>query len=316
MQMASKKAERLAPAGAGPWLRRYGPWLRRYGPWLRRYGPWLRRYGPWLRRYGPWLRRYGPWVIVTGASDGIGREVAVEAARRGAHVVIAARRRDALEQLADELKGRFDVDVVVVATDLGTSDGCRRLLDATEALDVGLLVASAGFGTSGPFLDGDLAVELDMLAVNCGAVAALGHGVGRRLIGRGRGGLILLSSIVAFQGVPRAAHYAATKAYVQSLAEGLAVELRPHGVDVLSTAPGPVESGFANRANMQMGATVSPAAVAHATLDALGRRTTVRPGWLSKVLEAGLSMLPRSWRVRMMTRVMAGMTRHQRTAPA
>lgn len=103
---------------------------------------------------------------------------------------------------------------------------------------------------------------------------------------------------MAFQGVPRAAHYAATKAYIQSLAEGLHVELAPLGVDVIASAPGPIHSGFAERANMQMGLALQPEEVAPGTLVALGRKMTVRPGWLSKFLETALT-LPRALRVRM-----------------
>lgn len=120
-----------------------------------------------------------------------------------------------------------------------------------------------------------------------------------------------MSSLVAFQGVPRAANYAATKAYVQSLAEGLLVELAPLGVDVMSSAPGPVFSGFAKRTHMNMSIGLTPKSVAWATLNALGRRGTVRPGWLSILLEASLAFLPRWGRVRMMGVVMDGMTKHR-----
>ena len=106
-------------------------------------------------------------------------------------------------------------------------------------LDVGLLVAAAGFGTSGPFLDSDLTQELEMLDVNCRALLSQSLHFGRRFAERGRGGLILLASLVGFQGAPFSANYAATKAYVQSLAEALHVELALRGVDVLASAPGP-----------------------------------------------------------------------------
>jgi len=118
-----------------------------------------------------------------------------------------------------------------------------------------------------------------------------------------------MSSLVAFQGVPRAANYAATKAYVQSFAEALRLELKPLGVDVIASAPGPIRSGFATRASMRMGLAQTPRDVADATLAALGRRGIVRPGWLSKFLEASLMFLPRWGRVRTMGFVMAGMTR-------
>ena len=124
--------------------------------------------------------------------------------------------------------------------------------------------------------------------------------------------MVLMSSLVAFQGVPTAANYAATKAFVQTLAEGLRHELSPAGVRVVACAPGPVESGFARVANMQMGAAASPRRVAESTLRNLGRWGTVRPGGLAKFLMGSLALLPRWAKVRTMAQVMGGMTRHQR----
>lgn len=256
---------------------------------------------------GAWRERYGPWAVVTGASDGIGREMAHRSGAAGLDLVLVARRRQALEQVGEELAGRHGVEYRVVATDLGEADAAAQLAAATADLDVGLLVAAAGFGTSGRFVDARLEEELAMVDVNCRAVTALCVLFGRRLVARGRGGIVLMSSLVAFQGVPFAAHYAATKAYVQSLAEALHVELAPAGVDVVAAAPGPVHSGFAARAGMRMGRALTPEEVAKGTLGALGRRATVRPGWLSKVLEGSLAPLPRPVRVRAMGRVMAGM---------
>lgn len=254
--------------------------------------------------------RYGPWALVTGASAGIGRAFAEALAERGLNLVLVARRHDRLVALARELEEKHGVAVDVATMDLSKPTAPRSLDEATASRDVGLLVAAAGVGTSGPFLDSSLTTELAMLDLNARTVADLSYRFGRRFARRGRGGLVLMSSIVAFQGVPGAAHYSATKAYVQSLAEGLAREWAPLNVDVVASAPGPVDSEFAERANMQMGATVAPAVVATTTLAALGRRSITRPGWLSKLLEAGLAVLPRRFRVRMMARVMEGMTRH------
>lgn len=252
---------------------------------------------------------YGPWAVVTGASDGIGRAFAHSLASAGVSLVLVARREPVLQALADELSRAHPIQTRVLAADLGSPAGLAAVISGTQDLDVGLLIAAAGFGTGGPFLDADLDNELNMLAVNCHAVTALCHAFGRRFVTRGRGGLVLMSSLVAFQGVPRAAHYAATKAYVQSLAEGLRLELSPRGVDVVASAPGPVHSGFAARAHMTMGFAQTPTQVAAATLAALGRRTTVRPGWLAKLLEASLALLPRWGRVRVMAAVMASMTK-------
>ena len=120
-----------------------------------------------------------------------------------------------------------------------------------------------------------------------------------------------MSSLVGWQGTPWAAHYAATKAYVQVLAEAMHAELKPSGVDVLASAPGPVHSGFADRARMRMGSAALPAVVAKETIRALGRKMTVLPGALSKLLTYSLMPLPRFLRVRIMAQVMGGMTKHQ-----
>lgn len=120
---------------------------------------------------------------------------------------------------------------------------------------------------------------------------------------------MLFGSLVGFQGAPFSATYAATKGFVQSLAEGLAVELRPHGVSVLSVAPGPVGTGFASRAGMTMGKAARPERVATSALRALGRYGTVRPGFQSKALGWSLGMLPRRMRVLAMGQIMQGMTR-------
>ena len=259
--------------------------------------------------------RYGPWAIVTGASSGIGREIAVRLAESGLNLVLAARNRDALEQLAANLSATHGIESKVVVVDLSRDTGIEALDGATLNDDVGLLVAAAGFGTSGRFLESSLDDELEMLGVNCRSLVSLSWHFGRRFAARGRGGLVLMSSIVGFQGMPFASHYAATKAYVQTLAEGLAVELAPAGVDVLAAAPGPTRSGFAARAGMRMGAASDPAGLAGPILNALGRRTTVLPGFLAKLLTYSLVPLPRWARVRIMGRVMYGMTKHRLGIP-
>lgn len=257
--------------------------------------------------------RYGPWAVVTGASEGIGKSFAAALARQGFHLVLVARRAQLLDALAANLAQDHGRRCEVLVADLSTAEGVATVLEHTAQHDVGLVVCSAGFGTAGPFLEGDIGQELNMLQVNCGATTALSWGFGRRLASRGRGGLILLSSLVAFQGVPRSAHYAATKSYVQTLAEGLRVEWAGRGIDVLAVAAGPVGTGFARRAGLNMGRAESPDVVALESLDALGRRGTIRPGLLAKVLGYSLAMTPRWGRIRIMAMVMRGMTKHHAT---
>lgn len=260
-------------------------------------------------------QKYGSWAVVTGASSGIGREIASQLAEAGLNLVLIARRQELLEQIAADLVARHGVEARVVSADFATSAGVAAAILSSRNLDVGLFVAAAGFGTAGSLLRSDLAQEFEMLDVNCRTLLALSSHFGRRFSEQGRGGMIFMASLVGWQGVPYCAHYAATKAYVQSLAEGLHVELKPRGVDVLASAPGPVRSGFATRSGMRMSAALTPADVASATVDALGRRMTVVPGALSKLLTYSLVPLPRPLRVRMMGRIMRGMTKHLESVP-
>ena len=260
------------------------------------------------------IQKYGPWAVVTGASDGIGKAFANELALRGLNLVLVARREDRLVNLAEELTTKFKINVRIQPADLSSNSSSLEFLRNTEELEVGLLVAAAGFGTSGPFLLADDRIEADLIEVNCAAVLQQCLHFGRRMATRRRGGIVLLSSVLAFQGTPYSANYAASKAYIQTLAEGLGTELKANGVDVLSVAPGPIASGFAARANMNLGQTMTPEVVARVSVATLGRRQTVRPGWLSKLLGWGLSTAPRPVRVRIIGRIMQGMTKHQQSA--
>lgn len=256
------------------------------------------------------VNKYGIWAVVTGASSGIGRAFASELAANGFNLVLVARRQPELFQLSSELEHTFGVEARVLALDLSDRSANEQLMMECEALDIGLLVAAAGFGTSGRFIDAELVDELDMVDVNCRAVTEQVHYFARRFARNKKGGIVLLSSIVAFQGVPKSSNYAASKAYIQTLAEGLYYELKPYNVDVLAVAPGPVDSGFAERARLSPGKMETPDIVAKQSMAALGTRITVRPGSLAKLLNFLLTV-PRYFRIRIMALVMAGMTKPQ-----
>jgi len=251
--------------------------------------------------------RFGPTALVTGASDGIGRAFAETLAAHGFDLVLVARREAVLHELAQDLTRRHGSKVDIIPADLAAPDAAARILRQTAERQVGLLVAAAGFGSIGSFLDLPIAVEASMVDVNCRAVVELSHGLGRRMAAEGRGGMVLFGSLLGFQGAPGSATYAATKGFVQGFAEALAVELRPLGISVLAVAPGPVGTGFAARAGMHMSQSDTPQAVVRAALAALPRGGTVRPGFMGKLLGWSLAPLPRWGRVRILGQIMKGM---------
>jgi len=258
------------------------------------------------------LASLGPWALITGASDGIGAATAQELAKKGFNLVLVARRKARLDTLAGTLASENGIVAHTIAADLGQIDGVAQIMAALEQngvaqADIGVAVLAAGYGTSGALVDVDITAERDMVRVNCDAVLQMSQIFGRSMASRGAGQLVLFGSIVGFQGTAMASDYAATKAYVQTLAEGLAVELKSSGVKVLAVAPGPVASGFAERARMTMGQAGTPGEVGRGIVRNLGRSGTIRPGLLSKVLGYNMAMTPRPLRVRIMSGIMAGM---------
>lgn len=253
------------------------------------------------------LKKYGKWAVVTGASNGIGREIAIYLAELGFDLVLVARSEERLRILASEISTKYNTKTLVIPCDLNERVAITDILKQTVNLDVGMLVAAAGFGSSGPFLNTNLIYEQSMLKINCEVPLMMSYFFGERFTKQKRGGIILFSSLLGFQGAPNSANYAATKGYIQGLGEGLYVELKPHNVDVLISAPGPVNTGFAEAADMQMNLAADPKEVARVTVNALGKTMTVRPGKISKFLGWSLMSAPRGIRVNFVKTIMDGM---------
>lgn len=247
----------------------------------------------------------GSTVVVTGASSGIGAALARELSKRGHHVTLVARRLDRLEALADELG-----EAEAVRCDVGDAAARGALLGRAGRQVVGLC-NSAGFGSSGPFVDLDLEREAEMVRVNVEAVHHLtGLAVAEMVAGR-NGAVLNVASIAGFQPLPSMATYAATKAFVISFSEALHTELHGSGVSVTSLCPGPVPTEFGRAAGLgetesrlPTVARVSPQTVARQAVDAMeGGKRSVIPGVHTKGLAALGRFAPHSvglpltWRV-------------------
>jgi uncharacterized protein len=237
-------------------------------------------------------QRYGPWAVVAGASEGLGAAFATALADRGLALVLVARRRQPLEALA----GRLPTRTVTVAADLATPAGLDAVADAAADLEVGLVVANAAFAAIGPFVDADPA-ELDrVLEVNVRAPVRLARHFLPAMTARGRGGLVVMSSVAGQQGVPGIATYAASKAFGTVLAEGLWAEVRGRGVDVVACAAGAVLTpALAASKPSRTPGELPPEKVVEAALRALAaHRPRVVPGAVTRASAAVIArLLPR-----------------------
>jgi short-subunit dehydrogenase len=255
-----------------------------------------------VRRLDPaaFRTRYGPVAVVAGASEGLGLAFAEELAARGLDLVLVARRAERLGEVAARLAAAHGMSARPIAADLRLAEACDRVVLEADAARVGLLVFDAAYSPIGPFLDVALEDHMRVLDVNCRAPARLAHAFGAAMAARGNGGILLMSSMAGFQGASHVAHYAATKAWNTTLAEGLAEELGPRGVDVLACCAGATRTpGYlASRPSRERAPTMDPRDVAREALDALPRRGSFVPGRANRAAAVFLRLLPRRWAVR------------------
>jgi short-subunit dehydrogenase len=185
-------------------------------------------------------------ALVTGASAGIGAEIARELARRGHGVTLVARRKQRLDELAEELRGEYGIRAETIASDVGKQASRSRIAGRVKelGLDVEILINNAGFATGGPFSEADPKRELEQVHVLVEAVVALTSAFLPGMVTRGRGAILNVASTAAMQPLPYAAGYSAAKAYVLTFSEALHQESADDGVTVTALAPGPVETEF------------------------------------------------------------------------
>ena len=235
-------------------------------------------------RTTPFKEKYGPYALVAGGSYGLGAAFAEAIARRGLNVVLLARQEDRLQATAVRLKQTYGVDVIAFAADVAHYQSVKQRLGELN-VDIGLLVYDAAYAPIGPFKD----VTEDQLArateVNVRAPLLLTKLLSAPMIERGRGGIVLMSSLAGSQGSPNIAAYAATKSFNAILAEGLWKELGPHGVDVLACMAGAILTPGYQAAESAKPApgTLKAKDVAEQTLNALGKGPIIVPGRVNKL---------------------------------
>jgi short-subunit dehydrogenase len=238
-------------------------------------------------------------VVITGASSGIGAELARGLARRGFPLLLVARRRERLDELANEVGEENSVAVEVMPVDLSDSKGRAKLADRLRKETIAGLCNSAGFGTSGVFYTLPLERESEEVTLNALTLMELTHAALPGMVERGAGAVLNIASIAGFQPMPYMAVYSATKAFVQTFSEAIHEELHGTGVSVTVLCPGPVPTEWAEIANAERFsvplAQVSSHDVAEAAIGGMlaGRRSVV-PGVVPKVVSTGGRFAPRS----------------------
>ena len=243
---------------------------------------------------------FGPWAIVTGASSGIGKEFARQLAASGFHVVLVARRLSTLDELGGRLATEFGVQYRAVGVDLAEEHFLSKLEEATHDLDIGLVVSNAGTWMLGDFVTMDERALQRSLRLNVQAHLDMTHHFGQRLARRRRGGLLLTASTAGLQGIPFSAEYAAAKAYVLALGEGLHGEWQQVGVHVTVLLPGATDTPLLAASGFELPSILKPMSTEQCVAEGLAalsaNRATHIAGRMNRILAA---LMPRRLATRM-----------------
>ncbi|MCL2138947.1 MAG: SDR family NAD(P)-dependent oxidoreductase [Treponema sp.] len=227
---------------------------------------------------------YGPWALVAGGSEGLGEAFAQALAKRGLNLVLLARREDKLRQAAEKLKERYSIDVNTHALDLADFEKTKQIICGLKE-QLGIMVYNAAFAPIGLFEnipEEQLALAAD---VNVKGPLLLSKLMSERMMPRGKGGIVLMSSLAGTQGSLGLQTYSATKSFNAILAEGLWKELKPHGIDVIACVAGAILTPGYRQAekNKPAPGTLSAETVAEKTLQALGKKPVIVPGAVNKI---------------------------------
>ena len=248
--------------------------------------------------------RYGKWAVVAGASEGFGAAFAAQLAERGMHLVLIARRGHLLTALAEKLSSEYAVEVRCLALDLADPASAGGLAEAVAELDLGVLIYNAARIPLGPFLEAEADTVDGVVDLNVHGPLRLLRALVPGMCDRGRGAVVLVSSLSGLVGTPHVSVYAASKAFNVVLAEGLWWELRAHGVEVAACLAGAMRTpGYVRSFNRDVPGMLSPDEAARRTLDGLGRGPRIVPGLINR-LSAQLMgrLLPRRAAIRLIAR--------------
>ncbi|NGQ93601.1 SDR family oxidoreductase [Brevibacillus sp. SYP-B805] len=252
-------------------------------------------------------------ALITGASGGIGKELAELFAQDGYHLVLVARSGEILQQLAAELSAQYKIQAEVIVKDLEDPSTAFEIYEEVreKGIHIDFLINNAGFGVYGEFVNTALQAELNMIDLNIKTLTALTKLFLPGMIRSRRGGILNVASTAAFQPGPLMAVYYATKAYVLSFTEALANELKGTGITVTALCPGPTNTGFSDRANLEQSKLFQMGSMNAREVAEIGYngfmqgKTIVIPGMKNRLLSFSVRFLPRKTVTQIVRRIQA-----------
>lgn len=245
--------------------------------------------------------KYGPWALVAGASEGLGGAFAEQLAQLGLNLILVARRSDPLHALSAHLQEKYGVQIVVQSLDLSDFEATKQFVSTLD-FEIGLLVYNAAYAPIGYFNEVPEKDLDNIVSVNVRTPLLLTKLLSTKMIANKRGGIVLMSSLAGTQGSPKIATYAASKAFLMILAEGLWSEMQEHHVDVIACCAGAIITpGYQNAQSQKAPGTLEADQVAYEALHALGKGVTIVPGFTNKMARFFMGrVFPRRWAISIM----------------
>lgn len=232
--------------------------------------------------------KYGAWALVTGATSGIGEQLAEQLATAGLNVILVARKENELIQKAKLLSEKHNIKTATIAADLSTAKGIDQVIVESKGHEIGLLVLAAGLEVNGAFEKNDISKEMQVLQLNVMSTVALTHHFIAPMVSRGKGGVLMVASLSGHMPNPYFANYAGSKAFVLNFGASLYGEVKPKGVDVTVLSPGLTQTPMSTGTGVNWSKTpmkaMTPEAVAAAGLKKLGKGFLAVPGFANNVM--------------------------------
>ncbi|PSW15780.1 short-chain dehydrogenase [Photobacterium rosenbergii] len=252
-------------------------------------------------------KKYGGWALVTGATSGIGEQIAEQLAADGMNLVLVARREEELKRNSQRISDKHNVKTEYIVADLSRSDGVNAVKKVNQ--NIGLLVLSAGLENNGAFEKINLESERQLVNVNVLSTMELAHHFSNLMVNKGKGGILFVASLFGQMGSPYFSNYAGSKAYVINFGQSLYGELKPKGVDVSILSPGLTKTPMADKTGVNWNkvpfAAKEPQDVARIALKNMGKKVVIVPGLRNQISAFSANLTPRKLLNTMVEKIMS-----------